>query len=85
MVVANDASLGSKPHVRVTAIIDLGPEVYHLGFGIEEGLRALRNLASQQHFALRQQQGFRGGLLLTDQRTLVYVPTPLLIEAGSTF
>jgi hypothetical protein len=68
----------------VTAIIDLDPEVYRLGFGTEEGLRALQDLAGQEHFALRRQEGLRVGLLVTDQRTLVYSPTPLLIEAGST-
>lgn len=77
-------SLRSKPHLLVTAIIDLDPEVYRLGFGTEEGLRALQELAGQQHFELRQQEGLRVGLLVTDQRTLVYSPTPLLIEAGST-
>ena len=84
VVDAMGASLRRKPHLQVTAIIDLDPEVYRLGFGTEEGLRALQDLASQQHFALRQQQGLRVGLLVTDQRTLVYSPTPLLIEAGST-
>lgn len=84
VVDAIGASLCSKPHLQVTAIIDLDPEVYRLGFGTEEGLRALQDLAGQQHFALRQQQGLRVGLLVTDQRTLVYSPTPLLIEAGST-
>lgn len=77
-------SLRSKPHLLVTAIIDLDSEVYRLGFGTEEGLRALQELAGQQHFELRQQEGLRVGLLVTDQRTLVYSPTPLLIEAGST-
>jgi hypothetical protein len=84
VVDAIGACLRSKPHLQVTAIIDLDPEVYRLGFGTEEGLRALQELAGQQHFALRQQQGLRVGLLVTDQRTLVYSPTPLLIEAGST-
>lgn len=84
VVDAIGTSLRSKPHLQVTAIIDLDPEVYRLGFGTEEGLRALQDLAGQQHFALRQQQGLRVGLLVTDQRTLVYSPTPLLIEAGST-
>lgn len=84
VVEAIGESLGSKPHLLVTAIIDLDPEVYRLGFGTEEGLRALQELAGQQQFALRQQEGLRVGLLVTDQRTLVYSPTPLLIEAGST-
>jgi hypothetical protein len=47
-------------------------------------LRALQELAGQQHLELRQQAGVRIGLLVTDEQTLVYSPTPLLIEAGST-
>lgn len=77
-------SLRSKRDLLVTAIIDLDPEVYRLGFGTEEGLRALLALSGREHFELRQQEGLRVGLLVTDQRTLVYSPTPLLIEAGST-
>jgi hypothetical protein len=77
-------SLRSKPDLLVTVIIDLDAEVYRLGFGTEEGLRSLQELAGQQQFALRQQEGLRVGLLVTDHRTLVYSPTPLLIEAGST-
>jgi hypothetical protein len=83
VVDAIGANLRSKPHLQVTAIVDLDPEVYRLGFGTEEGLRALQELAGQQHFALRQQEGLRIGLLVTDQRTIVYAPTAQLIEAGS--
>lgn len=77
-------SLAKKPHLLCTAIIDLDPEVYRLGFGTDEGLKALQELAAKQQFAIRQQEGLRVGLLVTDQRTVVYSPTPLLIEAGST-
>ena len=77
-------SMQGKPNLLVTIIIDLDPEVYRLGYGTEEGLRALQQLAEIQHLELRQQEGIRVGLLVTDQRTLVYSPTPLLIEAGST-
>ena len=76
--------LSSQPHLLATVIVDLDPEVYRLGYGTEEGLRALQELAGQQHLELRQQAGVRIGLLVTDEQTLVYSPTPLLIEAGST-
>ena len=72
----------ARPNLLATIIIDL--EVYRLGYGTEEGLRALQVLADQQQLELRQQAGLRIGLLVTDQQTLVYAPTPLLIEAGST-
>ncbi len=73
-----------KPNLVATVIVDLDPEVYRLGYGTEEGLRALQSLVDRQHLELRQQPGLRVGLLVTDQQTLVYSPTPLLIEAGST-
>ena len=70
----------AKPNLLATVIVDLDPEVYRLGYGTEEGLRALQALAALQHLELRQQPGLRVG----HQQTLVYSPTPLLIEAGST-
>lgn len=71
------------PDLQVTLIIDLDPEVYRLGYGTEGGLRALQALAAAQHLELRQQEGLRIGVLVTDGASLVYAPTPLLIEAGS--
>ena len=75
--------LDSQPNLLCTLILDLDPEVYRLGYGTEEGLLALQALAARQHLELRQQEGLRLGLLITDGQTLLYAPTPLLIEAGS--
>lgn len=76
-------ALKSTPDLQVTLIIDLDPEVYRLGYGTEAGLRALQALVAEQHLELRQQEGLRIGVLVTDGASLVYAPTPLLIEAGS--
>ncbi|CAI06260.1 hypothetical protein ebA265 [Aromatoleum aromaticum EbN1] len=84
VVEALAASLDSQPNLVATVIVDLDPEVYRLGYGTEEGLRALQALVSRQHLELRQQEGLRIGLLITDGQTMLYSPTPLLIEAGST-
>lgn len=70
-------------NLQVTFIIDVDPEVYRLGYGTVEGLQALQALINEFHLELRQQEGLRIGLLICDERTLVYSPTPLLIEAGS--
>lgn len=75
--------LSDSPELQVTLIIDLDPEVYRLGYGTEAGLRALQALALAQHLELRQQEGLRIGVLVIDGASLVYAPTPLLIEAGS--
>jgi hypothetical protein len=75
--------LDSQSDLQCTLILDLDPEVYRLGYGTEAGLIALQALATRHHLELRQQEGIRIGLLVTDEQTLLYSPTPLLIEAGS--
>ncbi|SCY13964.1 hypothetical protein SAMN05216308_104230 [Nitrosospira sp. Nsp13] len=83
VVEALAARLKSQPNLLCTLILDLDPEVYRLGYGTEEGLLALQNLVIQQQLEFRQQAGLRIGLLITDDQTVIYSPTPLLIEAGS--
>lgn len=75
--------LQSAQSPSVTVIIDVDPEVCRLGYGTEEGLRALQALVVEQHMAIRYQPGLRVGVLIVDGDLLVYSPTPLLIEAGS--
>lgn len=67
----------------VTVIIDVDPEVCRLGYGTEDGLKALQTLVEQHQIAIRYQPGLRVGVLIVDGDLLVYSPTPLLIEAGS--
>jgi len=67
----------------ITIILDADPEVFRLGYGTEEGLIRLRELAGRYHFGLRQQPGLRIGVLASDDDLLIYAPTPQLIEAGS--
>lgn len=67
----------------VTVILDVDPEVCRLGYGTLEGLKTLRDAASQLKALVCHQPGVRIGLLISDESTLVYSPTPLLIEAGS--
>lgn len=67
----------------VTVILDVDPEVCRLGYGTLEGLKTLRDAASRLSALVCHQPGVRIGLLISDESTLVYSPTPLLIEAGS--
>ncbi len=69
--------------LAMTIIVDVDPEVYRLGYGDTEGLEHIKRLSDEHLLALRQQPGVRIGVLVTDDRTLVYSPTPHLIEAGS--
>jgi len=66
----------------VTVILDLDPEVYRLGYGEVEALKVLEQTAAELGTMLQRQPGIRIGLVLADNRTLIYSPTPLLIEAG---
>jgi len=66
---------------RVTVILDVDPEVYRLGYGEVEGLTLLEEAGRALGSMLQRQPGIRIGLVVADERTLVYSPTPLLIEA----
>ncbi|MCG7879922.1 MAG: hypothetical protein AB2614_10710 [Candidatus Thiodiazotropha endolucinida] len=74
---------GSLGSLSMTIIVDNDPEVYRLGYGDTEGLDHIKKLSDEHMLELRQQPGVRIGVLITDETTLVYSPTPHLIEAGS--
>jgi len=74
---------GSLGALSMTIIVDNDPEVYRLGYGDTEGLDHIKKLSDEHMLELRQQPGVRIGVLITDNTTLVYSPTPHLIEAGS--
>jgi hypothetical protein len=67
----------------VSVILDADPEVCRLGYGTLEGLERARDAAATHGTLLCHQPGLRIGLLIVDDHTVVYSPTPLLIEAGS--
>jgi len=72
--------LGSR---GVTVILDVDAEVCRLGYGTIEGLAKACDAAIRRGVSVLRQPGLRIGLLITDDTTVVYSPTPLLIEAGS--
>lgn len=78
------ARLKEEGDLSITVILDADPEVCRLGLGSLEGLTLLKGYSDQSCFALRCQPGVRIGVLIADDKTLVYSPTPLLVEAGST-
>jgi hypothetical protein len=68
-----------------SVILDVDPEVYRLGYGTLEGLQRLQEAATRNGTLIcRHQEGVRIGLAISDDHTLIFTPTPLLIEAGST-
>jgi len=66
----------------VSVVLDVDPEVYRLGYGEFKSLEILEAAAATAGTTLNRQPGIRVGLVIVDDETLVYSPTPLLIEAG---
>jgi hypothetical protein len=67
----------------VQIILDADPEVCRLGYGTVEALRALHETASGLGGSLLHRPGIRICLLISDDTTLVFSPTPLLVEGGA--
>jgi hypothetical protein len=70
------------PHGQTTVILDTDPEVYRLGYGDPKSLEMLEQGAASGQSVLRRQPGLRLCIVIADSQTLIYAPTPKLIEAG---
>lgn len=66
----------------VQVVLDPDPEVCRLGLGDLAALKMLHETAERIGGRIHQQQGLRVGVIVTDETTTVYSPTPRLIEAG---
>ena len=71
--------LGSS---KVNVVLDLDPEVFRLGYGEFSGLKLLESTAAELGTIIQRQPGVRIGLIISDSTTMIYSPTPALIEAG---
>jgi hypothetical protein len=67
----------------VQIMIDADPEICRLGYGKVEAFRVLHETAGRLGSALLHRPGIRICLLISDDTTLVFSPTPLLVEGGS--
>src|ERR1700733_2394229 len=67
----------------VQIILDADPEICRLGYGTVEALRVLHETARRLGSALLLRPGIRICLLISDDTTLVFSPTPLLVEGDS--
>lgn len=65
----------------VNYILDVDAEVCRLGYGELDGLKLLQNVPGMNGGILNSQPGVRIGIVIADDDTLFYAPTPLLIEA----
>lgn len=75
------ADLGAK---AVNVVVDVDPEICRLGYGEATAVRTLQETAVKIKAVVCQQPGIRIGLVIADDQMLIYTPTPLLVEAGST-
>jgi len=71
------------PSEAINIIVDVDPEVCRMGFGTIGALKKLHDQAKKVESAIHEQTGVRIALLIADDVTLFYAPTPLLIEGGS--
>lgn len=74
--------LTATENLQVTVVIDPDEDVCRIGYGDAKGLELLSQYAEQQSFALMAQPGLRVGVLLVDDMTLVWSPTPRSVEAA---
>ncbi|HRP61787.1 MAG TPA: hypothetical protein PK400_00670 [Phycisphaerales bacterium] len=66
----------------VTVIVDVDAEICRLGYGSLDALRSLKRIARAMRGMVHAQPGVRIGLVIADEQTLIFAPTPLLIETG---
>lgn len=74
--------LAEIDRLHVTVVIDPDEDVCRVGYGDAKGLELLSSYADHQSFALMAQPGLRVGVLLVDDITLVWSPTPRSVEAA---
>lgn len=74
--------LAEIDRLQVTVVIDPDEDVCRIGYGDAKGLELLSNYADRQSFALMAQSGLRVGVLLVDDVTLVWSPTPRSVESA---
>src|SRR5581483_5621358 len=68
----------------VQVLLDVDPEICRLGYGTIDGLQLLQKAAGRVGATINHRPGIRIGLLVSDATTLVFSPTPLLVEGAST-
>lgn len=72
------------PELSLTVILDADSEVYRMGYGDPEALTIIRSASKASMFDLREQPGVRIGVIISDERAMVFAPISRNIEAGST-
>jgi hypothetical protein len=66
---------------RVTVILDVDPEICRIGYGSLDALGILQEAATAAGEALGEEPGIRICIVIVDEQTFVFSPTPRLLEA----
>jgi len=73
------------PATAIHLVLDVDAEVCRLGYGDKDfkGMEILQTAAAKHNLTVNHHPGIRIGLLIADDTTLIYSPTPELIETES--
>jgi hypothetical protein len=79
------AAMSLVPGTAIHLVLDVDAEVCRLGYGDKDfkGMQLLQAAAAKHNLTVNHHPGIRIGLLIADDTTLIYSPTPELIEAES--
>jgi hypothetical protein len=79
------SAMAGIPSRSIHLVLDVDSEVCRLGYGDKDfkGMEILQAAAAEHNLTVNHHRGIRIGLLIADDTTLIYSPTPELIEAGS--
>jgi hypothetical protein len=66
----------------VQIVLDADPEVCRLGLGELDAIKILRATASRIGTDVHHQAGLRVGVVITDETTVIFAPTALLLETN---
>ncbi|MBI3896077.1 MAG: hypothetical protein HY313_09115 [Acidobacteria bacterium] len=64
----------------VQILLDVDPEICRMGYGTIEAIQLLQHTAAQLDSVIHHRPGIRVGILVSDDKALVFSPTPLLVE-----
>ena len=79
------SAMAVVPITAIHLVLDVDAEVCRLGYGDKDfrGMELLQAAATRHNLTVNHHPGIRIGLLISDDTTLIYSPTPELIETES--
>jgi hypothetical protein len=66
----------------VRIVLDPDPDICRLGYGDMSAIQLLHKTAAELGTNVFEQGGIRIGIVLTDETTTIFAPTPRLVESG---